>query len=50
MRVLIPVDEAGGLESPISDEFGEAPFFLVVDGDGVEVYRNEELIKGRGHR
>ena len=38
------------LESPISDEFGEAPFFLVVDGDRVEVYRNEEVIKGRGHR
>jgi predicted Fe-Mo cluster-binding NifX family protein len=50
MRVLIPVDEAGGLESPISDEFGEATFFLVVDGDRVEVYRNEEVIKGRGHR
>ena len=26
MRVLIPVDEAGGLESPLSDEFGEVPF------------------------
>jgi predicted Fe-Mo cluster-binding NifX family protein len=26
MRVLKPVDEAGGLESPISDEFGEPPF------------------------
>jgi len=50
MRVLIPVDEAGGLESPISDEFGEAPFFLVVDGDRVEVYRNEEVIKGRGRQ
>ncbi len=50
MRVLIPVDEAGGLESPISDEFGEPPFFLVVDGDRVEVHRNEEVIKGRGHR
>jgi predicted Fe-Mo cluster-binding NifX family protein len=22
----------------------------VVDGDRVEVYRNEEVIKGRGHR
>jgi predicted Fe-Mo cluster-binding NifX family protein len=28
MCVLIPVDEAKGLDSPISDEFGEAPFFL----------------------
>ena len=51
MRILIPVDEAKGLDSPISDEFGEAPFFLVAtDGGGLEVYRNEEVIKGRGHR
>jgi Uncharacterized conserved protein len=50
MRVLIPVDEAKGLDSPISDEFGEAPYFVVVDGDKVEVYRNEEVITGRGHR
>jgi Uncharacterized conserved protein len=51
MRVLIPVDEARGLDSPISDEFSEAPFFLVVtEGGGLEVYRNEEVIQGRGHR
>jgi predicted Fe-Mo cluster-binding NifX family protein len=51
MRFLIPVDGARGLDSPISDEFGEAPFLLVAtDGGGLEVYRNEEVIKGRGHR
>ena len=51
MRVLIPVDEAKGLVSPISDEFGAAPFFLVAtDGVGLKVYRNEEMIQGRGHR
>lgn len=50
MRVLIPVEENKGLQSPISDEFGEAPFFLVVDGDRVEGYRNDEVITGRGHR
>jgi predicted Fe-Mo cluster-binding NifX family protein len=46
MRVLIPVDEAKGLDSPISDEFGEAPFFLVATNGGeLEVYRNEEMIQ-----
>jgi predicted Fe-Mo cluster-binding NifX family protein len=51
MCILIPVDEAKGLDSPISDAFGEAPFFLVAtDGGELEVYRNEEVIQGRGHR
>jgi hypothetical protein len=51
MRVLIPVDEVKGLDSPITDEFGAAPFFLVAtDGGELEVYRNEEVIQGRGHR
>jgi predicted Fe-Mo cluster-binding NifX family protein len=51
MRVLIPVDEAKGLDSPISDEFGEVPFFLVAtDGEELEACRDEEVIKGRGHR
>jgi predicted Fe-Mo cluster-binding NifX family protein len=51
MCILIPVDEAKGLASPISDEFGEAPFFLVAtDGGELEVYRNEEVMKGRGRR
>jgi predicted Fe-Mo cluster-binding NifX family protein len=51
MCILIPVDEAKGLDSPISDAFGEAPFFLVAtDGGELEVYRNEEVMKRRGHR
>lgn len=50
MRILIPVNELKGLNSPISDEFGEAPYFLVVDGDRVESYKNDEVITGRGHR
>jgi|GEM_PF-6761767 len=50
MRVLIPVDESRCLDSTISDEFGEAPFFLVIDGDRVEMYKNEEVITGHSHR
>ncbi len=51
MYILIPVDEAKGLDSPISDAFGKAPFFLVAtDGGELEMYRNEEVMKGRGHR
>jgi predicted Fe-Mo cluster-binding NifX family protein len=51
MCILIPVDETKGLDSPISDEFGKAPFFLVATDSGeLEVYRNEEVIQGRGHR
>jgi len=45
-----PLTRRVALSPPISDEFGEAPFFLVVDGDRVEVYRNVEVIKGRGDR
>ena len=51
MCILIPVHEAKGLDSPISDEFGKAPFFLVATDSGeLEVYRNEDVIQGRGHR
>jgi predicted Fe-Mo cluster-binding NifX family protein len=34
----------------LSPPFRIGAVFLVVDGDRVEVYRNEEVIKGRGHR
>jgi predicted Fe-Mo cluster-binding NifX family protein len=51
MRVLVPVDEVKGLDSPISDAFGEAQFLLVAtNGREFEVYRNEEVMKRRGHR
>ncbi|MEM1663707.1 MAG: NifB/NifX family molybdenum-iron cluster-binding protein [Pyrobaculum sp.] len=50
MRILIPVDKAAGLDSPVSDEFGRAPYFLIYDGGRVEIYRNEEVVKGVRHR
>lgn len=50
MRILIPVDEARGLDSPISEEFGRAPFFLVFEDGKVEIYRNEDVVKGVGRR
>jgi Uncharacterized conserved protein len=49
MRVFISVDEAGGLESPFWMNSARRRF-LVVDGDRVEVYRNVEVIKGRGDK
>ncbi|AAL63217.1 hypothetical protein PAE1037 [Pyrobaculum aerophilum str. IM2] len=27
MRILVPLDEDRGLDSPVSEEFGEAPYF-----------------------
>jgi predicted Fe-Mo cluster-binding NifX family protein len=48
---LNPCGRGQGLDSPISDEFGEAPFFLVATNGGeLEMYRNEEVMQGRGHR
>ena len=44
MRVAIPVEEDRGLESPVCEHFGRAPYFAVVDLNGkefsLEVRRN----------
>ena len=33
MKICIPVEENGGLDSRVCAHFGSAPFFLVVDSD-----------------
>lgn len=40
MRIVIPVLEDKGLDSPLCGHFGSAPFFAVADGDAVEVRAN----------
>ncbi|WP_148683026.1 NifB/NifX family molybdenum-iron cluster-binding protein [Pyrobaculum ferrireducens] len=50
MRILVPVEENRGWDSPVSDEFGHAPYFAVVEGGQVRIFSNGEVIRGRGHR
>ncbi|ABP49807.1 Dinitrogenase iron-molybdenum cofactor biosynthesis [Pyrobaculum arsenaticum DSM 13514] len=50
MRILVPVEEPRGLESPVSEEFGEAPYFAVVTDGGVQILTNEEVMRGFRHR
>jgi predicted Fe-Mo cluster-binding NifX family protein len=37
MRICFPVEQDSGLDSPVCGHFGQAPFFLVVDTDTMEV-------------
>ncbi|NTU53192.1 MAG: dinitrogenase iron-molybdenum cofactor biosynthesis protein [Chlorobiaceae bacterium] len=41
MKVIIPLDEYSGPGSQVSDHFGSAPFFAVVDNATGEVEINE---------
>ncbi|MEM3836076.1 MULTISPECIES: NifB/NifX family molybdenum-iron cluster-binding protein [Pyrobaculum] len=50
MRILVPVDEDKGLDSPVSEEFGEAPYFAIVEAGGVKILSNSQVFTGRGHR
>jgi predicted Fe-Mo cluster-binding NifX family protein len=50
MRFCIPVLEDKGLDSPVSEHFGSAPLFLLVDDsdDSVEVFANQNTHHGHG--
>ena len=55
-RIVIPVENQTGLESPIAQHFGRAPFFAVVDIDdnhnilGITAEMNRgEHMGGSGH-
>lgn len=44
MRVALPIQEDLGLDSPIADHFGRAPFFILVDLEGKQI-RSYKVIK-----
>ncbi|MEM4650850.1 MAG: NifB/NifX family molybdenum-iron cluster-binding protein [Pyrobaculum sp.] len=50
MRILVPLDEDRGLDSPVSEEFGEAPYFAIIEENGMKILSNGEVFTGRGHR
>ena len=50
MRILVPVEKPMGLESPISEEFGEAPYFAIVTDGGVQILTNEEVMRSFRHK
>jgi len=43
LKVAVPVEEDRGLESPIDEHFGHAPYFAIAELDGGEVKRLEIL-------
>ena len=36
MKLCLPVTENNGIKSPVSEHFGSAPFFMIVDTDTLE--------------
>ena len=42
MKLCVPVSSNAGLESPVCEHFGSAPFFMIVDTDtlGVKAIQN----------
>jgi predicted Fe-Mo cluster-binding NifX family protein len=47
MRICFPVEGDNGLESQVSGHFGQAPAFLVVDTDSMQV---QDVIQPQGDR
>lgn len=45
MKVLVPLDENKGWDSPVSDELGHAPYFAVVEDGNVKILPNSEVMK-----
>jgi predicted Fe-Mo cluster-binding NifX family protein len=37
MRIAISMEEGGGLDAPVSQHFGHAPYFALVDVEGTQV-------------
>ena len=50
-RIVIPVEDEGGLEARVAEHFGRAPFFAVVDLDenGKILSTKTEANKGEHH-
>ncbi len=50
-RIVIPVENEDGLEAPIAEHFGRAPFFVVVDLDeeGKVIFVKTEVNTGEHH-
>jgi predicted Fe-Mo cluster-binding NifX family protein len=52
MKICIPTVDADGLDARISDHFGSAPFYTLVDSDTgmLKTRRNVQHGHGHGHR
>ncbi|ASI98484.1 NifB/NifX family molybdenum-iron cluster-binding protein [Thermococcus celer] len=44
MRIAIPAEDKGGLESNVSGHFGRAKYFVFVDVEGAEI-KNAEVVE-----
>ena len=49
MNVCFPVDDDRGLDSPICDHFGQAPGFVLVDTDTMQVTSVQNNPQGHQH-
>lgn len=48
MRIIIPLEEDRGLDSRLSEHFGRAPFFMVLELDDEGNVLKQEVVRNEG--